>query len=89
MAERREVECERHGTRGATFLCHHLLEGAAKGWVELDTGDKNRPDAWCADCDAAWFAGGGEWSDEFEEVARIRVVCSGCYDELRVRHRGD
>jgi hypothetical protein len=72
---------DRWGGSGAT-----LLEGAAKGWVPLDSGDEERPDAWCAQCDAAWLAGGEDWSSEFEERSRIRLVCSGCYDELRIRH---
>jgi hypothetical protein len=81
------VECARHGKRYATFVCQHLLGGAHKGWVELENGDEERPDVWCSDCDLAWLAGGEVWSDEFAERARIRMVCSGCYDELRERHR--
>jgi len=43
-------------------------------------------DAICTECDTAWHAAGDEFTDVIRERVRIRVVCAGCYDELRARH---
>lgn len=80
------IQCEQHGERQATFVCQHLLDGSAKGWTTVESGDAERPDAICAACDAAWQAARYKFTDEVKERVRIRVVCAGCYDELRERH---
>ena len=80
------IRCERHGERRATFVCQHLVEGSARGWVTVESGDVERPDAICSKCDAAWRAAGDEFTDEIRDQVRVRVVCALCYDELRERH---
>ena len=84
--EAKTIRCEQHGERQATFVCQHLVTGSAKGWITIESGDAARPDAICAECDTAWRAAGDEFTDEIREQVRIRVVCAGCYDELRARH---
>jgi hypothetical protein len=79
--------CEQHGERQATFVCQHLLDGSGRGWVTIESGGPHRPDAICSECDATWRAAGDEFTDAIKELVRIRVVCAGCYDELRARHR--
>ena len=80
------IRCEQHGARQATFVCQHLLTGSRKGWIIVESDDAARPDAICAECDTAWRAAGDEFTDEIRHLVRTRVVCAGCYDELRVRH---
>ena len=79
------VRCERHGGREAAFVCQHLLTGSGRGWVTIESGSPQRPDAICSDCDAAWRAAGDEFTEAVQELVRIRVVCAECYDELHER----
>jgi len=44
------------------------------------------PDAWCAACDKALQAGGGDWNEESEAFAQIKLVCDACYDRIRLRN---
>jgi len=85
--EAETVQCERHGARQPTFVCDHLLDGSGKGWVTIERYGRDRPDAVCEVCDAAWRDAGDEWTDEVAARVQIRVVCAGCYDELRDKHR--
>jgi hypothetical protein len=82
MEERLHVVCGVHGKRYATAVCPHLLDGSAKGWHMLASGDDERPDAICFDCVAAWEP---ELTAD-EAGIEPAIVCSECYDELRARH---
>jgi len=84
--EAQTIRCEQHGERQATFVCQHLLTGSAKGRITIESGDPARPDAICAECDTVWRAAGDEFTDAIRDQVRSRVVCAGCYDELRARH---
>ena len=82
MDEPLRIVCGVHGERDATAICPHLLEGSGKGWHMLGSGDDERPDAICFDCEAAWDP---EQTAE-EAGVEIAMVCSECYDGLRARH---
>ena len=82
VEERFEIDCKIHGRRYATAFCPHLLQGAGEGWHVLGSGDVERPDAICFDCEAAWDP---ELSAE-EAVVECAIVCSECYDHFRARH---
>jgi hypothetical protein len=81
------VVCARHGERQATFVCHHLLQGSGTGWFTVESGDEERPDAICSLCDAFWRESGNVWTGEVAAQVQVRVVCAGCYDDLRERHQ--
>src|SRR5690349_18772604 len=78
----KEVFCDRHGTSHATFVCQHLDQGEGRGFF---CANDPRPDAWCALCDEA-LRQEGEWNDRSEALARVTLLCAGCYDELRRRN---
>ena len=82
IGDRTVITCDVHGERYATFICPHLTEGEGKGWHPLGSGDDERPDAICFDCEAAWDP---ELSAK-EAGIGISMVCSDCYDLLRARH---
>ena len=82
-----EVECGKHGTASATYVCRHLIaslrSGKRVGFVSALDSNVPRPDAWCHSCEAERVRCGGEWTDESESFAGVTLLCSGCYDEVR------
>jgi hypothetical protein len=83
------VQCVEHGPRQQAFVCHHLLNGTEHGFFwGTDPEDPRNPcpDAWCAECDAYLEQHGGEWNEETEEFAQIKLICDLCYDEIRRRN---
>ncbi|MCG8315482.1 MAG: hypothetical protein MI976_19920 [Pseudomonadales bacterium] len=86
--ERDKVECSTHGKTSATFICHHLSEGENLGFhmgFDPDDGDDLYPDAWCDKCDQV-LEKEGEWNDASAAFANIKLVCSGCYQEIREKN---
>lgn len=80
------MSCERHGPGHATYVCGHLAHGSQQGFFsDAGSGDP-RPDAWCYACDQRLWASGCKWNDDNEAAADIRLLCSGCYDEVRQRN---
>jgi hypothetical protein len=81
------VHCERHGKRRATFVCSHLVGSLrtqqALGYYHAEDPGNPYPHAWCGLCDRYLFDHGGEWNDETEAFAGVKVLCSECYDEIR------
>lgn len=87
--EVRHVECSRHGTREATFVCQHLssiddVVGFHAGFDE-EHPDEPWPNAWCDACERV-RAEEGDWNDRSEAFARIQLMCDGCYQAARARH---
>lgn len=82
MADQFSIVCQTHGEQSASAVCPHLLQGTGKGWHMLGSGDDKRPDAICFGCVDAWPP---DLSAE-EAGIDIAVICSRCYDDLRVRH---
>lgn len=88
MSDEGKVECEVHGEASATFICHHLADGIRQGFnmgFDPDDPDARYPDAWCDKCEEV-YQQAGEWNDTSEGFADIRMVCSGCYQEIRERN---
>ncbi len=81
----KKVHCREHGQSEATYVCQHLVKGSGLGFYFVDDPGNARPDAWCRDCDAM-LAKVGEWNDESEVFADIKLLCSGCYDEAKRRN---
>jgi len=85
MNKRRKISCDGHGDAWETYVCGHLLEKPAQEWFsEHPEEDNPWPDAWCAKCDRA-FEREGEWNERNEAECPIKLVCSACYAEHRMR----
>jgi hypothetical protein len=82
-----KVQCSIHGNCEATFLCHHLTrDSVGLGFNRNDPTDDDRfPDAWCDDCEIIREAHDG-WNEESEKLTKIVLVCSGCYNQARIRN---
>ncbi len=85
MAE--NIQCGTHGEREKTYVCAHLLgDGVGLGFNRKEpTADEPFPDAWCDDCELIRAAHDG-WNDESEKLTNISLLCSGCYEQARIRN---
>jgi hypothetical protein len=87
MDEEKYVECSTHGKQQATFVCQHIIQtmrdGKARGFWWADDAENTRPDAWCSDCEAKVQETNGEWNDESEAFARVKLLCGACYDRAK------
>ncbi len=82
-----KIQCETHGERFQTFVCTHLLgETVALGFNRDEpSDDKPFPDAWCDDCELIRAAHGG-WNDDAQNLVKISLLCSSCYERARIRN---
>jgi hypothetical protein len=83
----KKVQCVTHGESEETFVCTHLLgdvAGLGFNRDEPSAGDLF-PEAWCDDCELIRAAHGG-WNDQSEQLAKISLLCSGCYERARIRN---
>jgi hypothetical protein len=81
----KSVDCEEHGSRHATYVCQHLVEGRALGFhlgVDPENPDDPWPDAWCDACEEVRRAA-GQPSERSEGMADIRLLCDSCYERTR------
>ena len=79
------LDCARHGKGVATFVCTHLNEGIACGFLsDPPTREAPWPDAWCDACEVT-RARAGEWSDDVHPD--VVAICNGCYVDVRDRNR--
>jgi hypothetical protein len=85
MAEK--VQCATHGESEKTFVCSHLLgESAGLGFNRNEPSTENPfPDAWCDNCEIIRAAHNG-WNDQSEKLAKISLLCAGCYERARIRN---
>lgn len=87
MEEETYVECSTHGKQQATYVCQHIVqtlhdEKARGFWWAEDLGNP-RPDAWCSACEETVQESNGEWTDESEAFAGVKLLCGACYDRAR------
>jgi len=82
----RTIHCERHGDMQEAFVCEHLLHGSQLGFLtDLKDTSNPRPDAWCSTCERVRSEHGG-WNQESEALIKVKLVCGGCYDEIKERN---
>jgi hypothetical protein len=82
----RTTHCERHGDMQEAFLCEHLLHGDQLGFhSDPPVASDPRPDAWCSTCELVRLEHGG-WNEESEALINVKLVCGGCYDEIKARN---
>jgi hypothetical protein len=91
VSEEQLVECAEHGPQPITYVCQHLLQSLRDGlprgfWTAEPSPEEPRPDAWCDACEALVSAA-GEWNDENEAFAGIKVICGACYDRVRAMNQ--
>ncbi len=76
------VTCGQHGMVRAAYACAHVVQSLRDGeprglfWSRDESGCFN---GWCADCERRVVAAGGEWDDETEASADIRLLCENCF----------
>lgn len=90
--EEKLIHCGSHGLKRATFVCQHLLKGYGQGFFygfSEEYPDDPFPDAWCAACDEQLAKSDGEWNDENEAFAGIKMICADCYLGVRLRNQPD
>lgn len=83
------VECPDHGTEGPAFVCRHLNLETPVGFIEgydPDDPETELYQAWCHGCDEVLLRE-GDWNDRSEAFARSRLVCRGCYRQMRELNR--
>jgi len=88
----RVVECGTHGRSAPAYVCSHLLDGLRArdirsiGFYEAESDpaedDADESCGWCQACEDVRVAEGG-WNDRSEGHARIKLICSGCFDVIR------
>jgi hypothetical protein len=82
----RTTHCERHGDMQEAFVCEHLLQGSHLGLFTDPKDTSNpRPDAWCSSCERVRLEPGG-WNEQSEAQIKVKLVCGGCYDEIKERN---
>jgi hypothetical protein len=83
------VDCNQHGYSRPGFVCQHLDCKTVRGFheafdtykgMELEEDDDFQ--AWCDECEKV-RAEHGEWNEESESFAQIKLVCENCYFELK------
>jgi len=89
------LTCSTHGpNQPATLVCQHLASRSPSplGFNQArgkQARRKERPDAWCDYCEAAWARNGYKWAEELADILDPKVLCAGCYDEVKEFHRKD
>jgi len=83
-----KVECGIHGRRSIAFICQHLSNGEGLGFntgYDPENPDALYPDAWCDKCDEV-LDKEGEWNDASVAYSDIKMVCTGCYRNIREKN---
>ena len=90
--ESKYIECSEHGKQQATYVCQHivqsLLDRKPRGfWWSSECSENPRPDAWCSECEDL-VNRVGEWNDESEGFAGVKLLCAACYDQAKEMNLG-
>ena len=85
------VICDNHGASWPAFVCQHLNKGAYTGFHEPSESDplikpEDGYQAWCDECEKIRLQE-GEWNDVSEGFAKIRLICSGCFFDIKQRNQ--
>ncbi len=84
--EERSIDCPEHGSAATSLVCRHLFSGQGLGFhvgYKAEAPDALWPDAWCNACEAVLSEQGG-WNDAAVAHADFRLLCSGCYERVRL-----
>lgn len=92
--EIRQVHCGQHGTSTPAFVCRHAAAGTDLGFYVANSPHPDNspgsdfdgcPNGWCEECEKVRLKCGG-WNDESEAFCAGRMVCIGCFEEIRRRN---
>jgi len=76
------VECCEHGKVRAAFVCSHsvetLTDGIARGFIWSRGEESKEINAYCKVCEVFMDANGGEWTEDNDWYAGVKLVCEGC-----------
>jgi hypothetical protein len=76
------VECGEHGKSRPAFVCKHLVQTLRdqipRGviWLRDDDGNVN---SYCDECNMRLERAGGDWNDELEAEAGVKLICEGWF----------
>lgn len=83
------VQCDVHDYKRLAFVCQHLLHNNKVGFNEafetcenMELGEDEDFQAWCDECEAVRIIE-GEWNENSEKFANIKIVCEQCYFEIK------
>ena len=87
IEEEKYVECCEHGKQQSTYVCQHIVQslenGEPRGFCcSTESPNNPRPDAWCNECEVR-VNEAGEWNDETEAFAGVKLLCGACYDKAK------
>lgn len=85
------IECDLHGKQQTTYVCQHIVQtlqdSQPRGFWSADESPENpRPDSWCNECEDL-VNKTGDWNDESEAFANVKILCGACYDRAREMNR--
>jgi len=87
VTDSRTVDCERHGSQPAAFVCQHVAQSLISrervGFFWPRDTEEERPDAWCSACNERVAQSDGEWVGSAAEHLGAKLLCGRCYDEAR------
>lgn len=81
------VQCDVHGEGEKAYVCSHLADnGVGLGFNANEPEEEDPfPDAWCDECELIREAHDG-WTEETEKLVTVSLLCSGCYEAVRIRN---
>jgi hypothetical protein len=91
--ESNRVECCTHGNRYPAFVCQHLNLKTPVGFYEPFASDPSEVysddelNAWCDACDEV-LTRVGEWNEESEKFAKIKLVYDVCFFDMKKLNLG-
>lgn len=93
VSEKDNIKCEIHGNQGYGLVCQHLNSNEENNgfWEPFDSEfDKEYEDGelngWCNKCDEVLMKE-GEWNENSESFAQIKLVCKSCYFEIKKKNK--
>ena len=92
-ADKKQVECRTHGNRYPAYVCQHLNLRTPVGFYESFASDPQETyandalNAWCDTCDEELMRV-GEWNEESEAFAQIKLVCDACFFDMKELNLG-
>ena len=88
------VQCNEHEYKRIAFVCKHLNHKNNVGFHEafetfegMKLSEDDDFQAWCTECEIVRRTE-GEWNDKSMAFAAIKVVCEGCYFEMKQLNLG-
>lgn len=89
LLKQKTLECGSHGFQRPAFVCQHLnlenpigFEEAMETHKGMELNENEDLQAWCNECEKVRVKY-GEWNEESEKFAKIKLICENCYFEMK------